>query len=78
MKERENWNLECHDAKNDYRIDILTDEFRRLEPDLLGASETHMPGVGSMKLGDIEFVYSGRKDGLHKKGIRLIMNKETT
>ena len=48
--------------KNDYRIDILTDEIRRFELDLLGVSETHIPEVESVKLGDIEFVYSGRKD----------------
>ena len=35
-----------------------------------------MPGVGSMKLGDIEFVYSGRKGGVHRQGVGLITNKE--
>ena len=68
------WNVTT--LKNDYRIDILTDEFRRFELDLLGVSETHIPGVGSMKLGDIEFVYSGRKDGVHRQGVGLMMNKE--
>ena len=62
--------------KNDYRINILTDEFRQFELDLLGVSEAHIPGVGSMKLGDIEFVYSGRKDGIHRQGLGLMMNKE--
>ena len=28
-----------------------------------------------MKLGDIEFVFSGRKDGAHKQGVGLLMNK---
>ena len=62
--------------KNDYRIDILTDEFRRFELDLLGVSENHIPLVKSMKLGDIEFVYSGKKDGVQRKGVGLMMNKE--
>ena len=62
--------------KNDYCIDILTDEFRRFELDLLGVSETHIPGVGSMKLGDIEFVYWGRKNGVHRQGVGVMMNKE--
>ena len=44
------WNITT--LKNDYCIDILTDEYRRFELDLLGVSETHIPGVGSMKLGD--------------------------
>ena len=44
--------------------------------DLLGVSETHIPWVGSMKLGDIEFFYLGRKDGVHRQGLGLIMNKE--
>ena len=35
-----------------------------------------MPGVGSTKLGNIEFAYSGRKDGVHRQGVGLIMNKE--
>ena len=30
-----------------------------------------------MKLGDIEFVYSGRKDGVHRQEIGFMMNKET-
>ena len=30
-----------------------------------------------MKLGDIEFVYSGRKDEVHRQGVGLMMNKET-
>jgi hypothetical protein len=62
--------------KNNYRIDILTDEFRRLELDLLGVPETHIPEVGSVTLGDIEFVYSGRKDGVHRQGVGIMMNKE--
>ena len=62
--------------KNDYRIDILTDGFRRFELDLLGVSETHISGVGSIKLSDMEFVYSGRKDGAHRQGAGLMMNKE--
>jgi len=29
-----------------------------------------------MKLGDIGFIYSGRKDGVHRQGIGLKMDKE--
>ena len=29
-----------------------------------------------MKLGAIEFVYSGRKDGIHRQGVGLKMNKK--
>ena len=29
-----------------------------------------------MKLCDTEFVYSGRKDGVHGQGVGLMMNKE--
>ena len=29
-----------------------------------------------MKSDDIEFVYSGRKDGVHRQGLGLMMNKE--
>ena len=68
------WNVTT--LKNDCHIDILTDEFKRFELDLLGVSETHIPGLGSMKLGDIEFVYSGRKDGAHRQRVVLMMNKE--
>jgi hypothetical protein len=65
--------LECYDVENDYRVDILTDEFRRFKLDLLGVSETHIPGAGSMKLGDIEYVCSGRKDGVHRQGVGLMI-----
>jgi hypothetical protein len=54
----------------------LTDEFRRFELDFLRVSETHIPGVGNMKLGDTEFIYSGKKERGHRQGIGLIMNKE--
>ena len=30
-----------------------------------------------MKLGDIKFVYSGRKDGVQRLGVGLLINKET-
>jgi len=53
------WNVTT--LKHDYRIGVLTDEFIGFELDLLGVSETHILGAGSMKLCDIEFVYSGRK-----------------
>jgi len=56
--------------KNNYRIDILTDELRRIKLDLLGVSETHILGIGRMTLSDLEFFYSGKKDGVHKTGSR--------
>ena len=70
------WNVTT--LKNDHRIDILTDEFRRFLTGFIRVSETHIPGVGSLKLGDIEFVYSGRKDGVHRQRVGLMMNKEAT
>jgi hypothetical protein len=39
--------------------------------------ETHIPGVGNMKSGDIELIYSGSKDGVHRQGVGLMMNKES-
>jgi hypothetical protein len=50
------------------------DEFKRFELDLLRVSETQ--GVGNMKLGDIECIYSGGKDGVHRQGVGLMMYKE--
>ena len=58
--------------------DILTDDLRRFKLDLLGVGETHIPGVGSMKLEKIEFVDSGRNDGVHRQGVGLMMNKEAS
>ena len=63
----ETWNVTT--LKNDYSIDILTEEFRRFELDLLGVSETNIPGAASMTLGDIKSIYSGRKDGVHRQGV---------
>ena len=62
--------------KNDYGIDILTYEFRRFELDLVGVSETHIPGVGSIKLADIEFLYSDRKHGVYRQGVGFMMNRD--
>ena len=58
------WNVLT--LKNNYRTDILTDKLRRFKLNLLRVSETHIPGMGSMILSDIKFVYSGRKDGEHR------------
>ena len=41
---------------NNYRNAILTDEFRKFKLDLLGVSETHILGVGTMEVGDIQFI----------------------
>ena len=68
------WNVTT--LKNDYHTEILTDKYRWFELDLLGVSETHISGIGSVKLSDIEFVYSGRKDGVHRQGVGLMMNKK--
>ena len=59
------------------RIDILTNKFRRFKLDLLAVSETHITGVGSMTQDDIEFVYSGRKEGVHRQKVGFMMNKDT-
>ena len=67
------WNVTT--LKNDYRIDILTVEFRRFELDLLRVPETHILGVGSMKVADIKFVYSSNKDGVHRQGVGLMINR---
>ena len=32
--------------------------------------------MGSIKLGGIEFIYSGGKDGVHRHGVGLMINKE--
>jgi len=55
---------------------FILDKFKRFELDFLGVSETHIAGVGSTKLGDIEFVYPCRKDGVHRWGMGLMVNKE--
>ena len=68
------WNVTT--SENNYRTGILTDEFRRFKLDLLGVSETHIPGVDRVKLGDIEFVNSGRKNGVDTQGVGFMMNKE--
>ena len=54
----------------------MTEKFRLFELDLLGVPETYVPGVGSMKLGHMEFVYTGRKDGIRRQGVEFMMNKE--
>ena len=68
------WNVTT--LKHDYRMGISSDKFIRLELDLLGVLETHILGVGTMKLCDIEFDYSGRKDWVHKLGVGFMVNKE--
>jgi len=62
--------------KNDYRVIILSDEFGRIKLGILGVSKTRISGIVSVKLGDVEFVYSGRKDGVNRHKVRLMMNME--
>ena len=65
--------MNCHNF-----TDILTDELRQFKLDTynirtkLGHSklETHIAGIGSMTLGDIKFVYTGRKDREQRRGVR--------
>jgi len=70
------WNVTTLD--NSYHVDILSNDFRLFELDLLGISETHIPRIGAMKLGGIEFIYSDRKDDVHRQRIDLMMNKEAS
>jgi len=46
--------------------------------DLSGVIKTHLPRVVNMKLGDIEYIYSGGKDGAHRRVVELMMNKEAS
>lgn len=45
--------------------------------EVLGVTETHMPGSGSqlMKNGAV-LVYSGRSDGVHREGVGLVLSKK--
>jgi hypothetical protein len=70
----ETWNITT--LKIEYRIDILLDEFKRFGAELWRVSKIPIPGVGSIKLDDIEYIYSGRNDGIHRQRIRLKMNKK--
>ena len=56
---------------NNYRVDIFTENSDTSN----WTSETHIPGLGKMKLGDIEFIYSDRKGGVNTQ-IGSRANKE--
>jgi hypothetical protein len=45
---------------------------------LFGGSETLLPGVENMNLRAVEFIYSGRIEGVHMQGVGLMMNKEAS
>ena len=66
------WNATT--LKNNYRTDILTDEFGHLELNLFGVSETYISGIWNLKLSDKKVIYSAGKDGVHRKG--YMVNKE--
>ena len=71
----ETWNVTT--LKNNYRIDILTDDKQTIRTGLISSFRNSYPrGRRSVKLGDTEFVYSGRKVGVHTKGAGLTMDKE--
>ena len=53
------------------RIDILTDEIRCLE---LNFSRNSYPR--GKKHDNIEFIYSGRNDGVHRQRVGLMMSNE--
>ena len=46
--------------------------------DLLGVSESHIQGVGNMKLDGIDLFYSSRKNAVQRQGLRLMMNNEAS
>lgn len=45
---------------------------------MLGVTETHLPGVGRKVIGDLELIYSGRSDGIHRQGVGLLMSKKAS
>jgi hypothetical protein len=67
------WNVTT--LKNSDHIEVLTNEFRRFELDIRSFKKSY-PRGRKKKLGNIEIIYSGRKDGVHGQGVGLVMNKE--
>ena len=54
----------------------LSNNMTEYKLDLLGITETHMPGTGTMLLDSgALFIYSGRTDGIRRQGVGLALSK---
>ena len=52
--------VDSYDDKMTYLIDYVSDVLT----EFVRSFKTHIPGVGNL----LKFIYSGRKDGLHRQG----------
>ena len=60
------------------KLQQLTYNMDKYGLDVLGITETHMPGIGSENLDNGGLIiYSGRADGYHYEGIGLALSKRT-
>ncbi|KAK2721109.1 hypothetical protein QYM36_003401 [Artemia franciscana] len=56
--------------------DLLIREINRDKWDIVGLSETHLPVTGVEKIGDTTLLLSGRNDGIHRQGVRIILSNK--
>ena len=55
--------------------DMLLREANRYNWDIIGLSETHLPGISEEQIGDATLLLSGRQDGTHRQGVGFLLTK---
>ena len=55
------------------RTEIVLEEIKRYGLEVTGLSETRWLGSGKTKIDDITFVYAGKEDGAHERGVAIAL-----
>ena len=58
------------------KLELIVKELERYRWDVIGLSETHLPGSGEQRCGDIILSYSGRPDGKHRQGVGFLLTRK--
>ena len=59
------------------RTEIIAEEIQRYKLEIAGLSETRWHGRGKTKVDDLTFIYAGKEDGVHERGVAIALGPKT-
>ena len=57
--------------------EIVSEEIQRYKLEIAGLSETRWHGKGKTKVDGLTFIYSGKEDGVHERGVAITLGPNT-
>ncbi|XP_064101087.1 craniofacial development protein 2-like [Macrobrachium nipponense] len=76
---KESCRVGCLNARTMYmtgRSSLVAQEIKRYNLEIAGLSETRWLGCGKVRIEDVLFIYSGKDQGEHERGVAIALSKK--